>query len=389
MSTNQLECSRCGRTLMTDGPARNGSQPIVCAQCREMLQVNLSRGAYRPLPAVSVMAESADSLADDFAPAWQLAFTEAMPWAMSIAFHLAVLLVLTFATMFIEPASRGVTAADADDTLLPTDGPRERVTATGDSERTIPIVQTSEMKEPQRGVSFGLKVPDPGDGGFGGGKAGGDNSGEFVIGIPGPNGKPNGGSGEGDGSGGSPWRLGTPDGNGTGFFPIFRGAKSVVFVVDASGSLNANFDYVKVELRRTIQRLQGKQQFDVIFFSGGPLREMPINNLRGLQHASPNNRDAAIKWVAKQFARGETEPAEALRRAMTLKPELICFLTDGLIPRETVDELARMNKDHATQINTIGFVSKEGEAVLKEIARAHRGDYRFVSEDDLRKFEEE
>jgi hypothetical protein len=51
-----------------------------------------------------------------------------------------------------------------------------------------------------------------------------------------------------------------------------------------------------------------------------------------------------------------------------------------------VEYLRKANKEKKVIINTIGFVSREGEETLKKIAEETGGTYLYVSEEDLKKY---
>ena len=69
---------------------------------------------------------------------------------------------------------------------------------------------------------------------------------------------------------------------------------------------------------------------------------------------------------------------DAIERALKMKPQVVYFLTDGEIPETTRDTAKKYNRDHKTVIHTIAFVTEEGAAMLKGIAKDHKGKYRFV-----------
>ncbi|MDK1031826.1 MAG: VWA domain-containing protein [Planctomycetia bacterium] len=190
-------------------------------------------------------------------------------------------------------------------------------------------------------------------------------------------------------SGGAP--AGIQGGTGTSFMGIEGGggggggAKNIIFVIDSSGSMTDSIEYVKAELKRTIGDLISACRFHIIFFSAGKPREM---RTRRLVPATVANKRAAYKFIAEieagnPYLANTTDPSEALRRAFELKPQLIYFLTDGEFDREIVSMISGWNRGSRVRINTISFIYRSGEKLLRQIARDNKGIYKFVSEEDL------
>jgi ribosomal protein S27E len=157
-------------------------------------------------------------------------------------------------------------------------------------------------------------------------------------------------------------------------------AHKIVYVVDRSGSITDSIDYVKFELKRSIGELSEETEFHVIFFSSGPPVEMPT---RRLVPATERNKQLAFEFIDGIIPQGETDPSKALERAFAVGPELIYLLTDGEFDRAIIDLVKRCNVGGKVTVQTIGFLYKTGEAVLKEIAGGNNGEYKFVSEADL------
>lgn len=183
--------------------------------------------------------------------------------------------------------------------------------------------------------------------------------------------------------------LGTGSGRGTGtggggFFGAGGDdegeANKIVYIVDRSGSMTDSIDYVKYELKRSIRELGPEKQFHIIFFSSGPALEMPA---RRLVSATEPNKAKAFEFVDGIIAQGETDPDEAIKRAFAVGAELIYLLTDGEFDKSVVDTIKTLNKGGKVTIHTIGFIYKDGEKILKDIASQNNGNYKFVSEADL------
>ncbi|HNQ21478.1 MAG TPA: VWA domain-containing protein [Phycisphaerae bacterium] len=172
-------------------------------------------------------------------------------------------------------------------------------------------------------------------------------------------------------------------GQGPEFFGLGGGSarevRSVVFVVDRSGSMLETFDAVRQELRRSISALRRSQKFHVIFFSQDAVENPP----KRLVSAIRAQKEAFFQFLAGVEPGGHTDPTEAMRRAFALEPDLVYFLTDGLFDPSLLPKLDKWNKDRRIRVFTIAYVSREGAELLERIARAHRGEFRFVSEDEI------
>jgi VWA domain-containing protein len=183
---------------------------------------------------------------------------------------------------------------------------------------------------------------------------------------------------DGDGVGGS------SRGGGTGkasFFGLGSAGRRVVFVVDASASMNrpyagevkTRFGQMKLELAKSILSLTEEQQFFIIFFNEHPI-PMPAD---GMEHAYPQNQRKYLEWVAQVPASGLTDPRPALAIAMNLRPDAIFLLTDGTFPRDVQGDLNAMRQS-VVEVNTIAFGDPRAEKSLKPLASRNGGRFVFV-----------
>jgi len=179
--------------------------------------------------------------------------------------------------------------------------------------------------------------------------------------------------------------LGLGDGgSGPTFFGMggeeVRGVRRIVYVVDRSGSMITTFDLVKEELRRSVTELRRSQQFHVIFFNAGAPVENPPKRLVA---ASRQQRESLFNFLETIRPQGGTDPSSALRAAFAVEPDLIYFLTDGVIPEpgKVLNALDQWNADRRVRVYTFAFISREGHELLERIAREHHGEFKFISED--------
>lgn len=147
-------------------------------------------------------------------------------------------------------------------------------------------------------------------------------------------------------------------GHASGFFSGDGGTGSVVYVVDCSKSMRkpfpcpeeTRFGRVRAELVRSIGRLADGQRYAVVFFS-----DRPFVSAGGRFVRRGTAQDAAVrKWVRMRRPAGGTLPESALKAALTLRPDVVYFLTDGGFNPRTVDRVVDFNRG-GTRIHTIGF----------------------------------
>lgn len=178
------------------------------------------------------------------------------------------------------------------------------------------------------------------------------------------------GSGSGDGGG-----------TGDGFFGLDITGDRIVFVVDASRSMNTPYPgdaknrlgRVKIELFHAVRRMASNQRFFVVFFNTEPI-PMPA---REMISPDPVLSKPYMEWIFKHKAQGQTNPESALLLALQLRPDKIHFLTDGDFSYRAVRSVREANRGRIP-IHTVGFGGNEGESHLQEIARDSRGTYKFI-----------
>ena len=175
------------------------------------------------------------------------------------------------------------------------------------------------------------------------------------------------------------------------FFGTGGNAKTLAYLVDASGSLIDTLPFVIQELKRSINNLSPKQKFTIIFFQRDEALEVPPP---GLKRANDQLKKTVTEWIGagagNVIAGGTSNPVPALRRALGYKPDLIFVLSDNLTgygryeidQDRLVDMINQMNKRN-TKINTIQFLYPDALATLKRISTETQGVYKFIGEADL------
>src|SRR5690606_30672436 len=121
--------------------------------------------------------------------------------------------------------------------------------------------------------------------------------------------------------------------------------KTVVFVVDASRSMNhphdsdakTRFRRVKLEILNALATMDPETSFYIIFFNIDAM-PMPASHP---QAATPANLQRMGQWMAQLKADRETDPRRALALALRMRPDVIYFLTDGSFDKPIERELLK------------------------------------------------
>lgn len=216
--------------------------------------------------------------------------------------------------------------------------------------------------------------------------AGGELSRSDVIGI-------GTGGGAGSGAGGLGRRSVAGGGPVGSMWGVGEGqrARSVVYVLDRSGSMVEMFPLLKQELKRSIGSLEEDQTFDVIWFAAGDYAELS----QKLLPATFANKRLAFDDINKPIEpAGHTDPTAALRRAFGHKPDVLFLVTDAdFAPNNerVVRTIRDRNRRKKTTVNTILMVYDRGgggqrveEAIqlLRSIAEDNNGTYKRVTDSD-------
>lgn len=176
-----------------------------------------------------------------------------------------------------------------------------------------------------------------------------------------------------------------------GFFGTKAEGKSFAFIVDISGSMSATFHQnepgqapgvrtrwskAREELLNAIDSMTPAQAFSVTLYNSSHYSFQPEPGSSGLCPATKANKQALRDWLNTRFSSGGTDPRSAIEQALTLKPEVVFLLTDGIIPYESRNVALAANKSESI-IHTTCIGSIENE-ILQLIAQDHRGIFRAV-----------
>ncbi len=165
--------------------------------------------------------------------------------------------------------------------------------------------------------------------------------------------------------------VGPTTGNGpksTFFGNAGGGAYKIVYIIDHSGSLLDNFDFLREEVKRSVGNLLPVQQFAVVAFSEETSGNTVLAASPMLQRATLDAKRDLAKRLDDLKAMGENDdmlaPAKyAFQQAFALKPQLIYFLTDGKFDPKLFAEVAKMNVGQKVRINTLASVADRSTQV--------------------------
>jgi hypothetical protein len=167
-------------------------------------------------------------------------------------------------------------------------------------------------------------------------------------------------------------------GQGASFMGVQAVGRRFCIIADRSGSMEGpKVEYVKQEVLETLTTMKVGGRFQLIFFNHV---ELPYP--KPGWHNPRQERPAVAEWLKTFEGSGGTTPTPAFRAAFELspRPDVIFFMTDGLFPPNTVQEIAAMNSgERKTQIHTISFMDTSAESLMKQIAADSGGRYRHVS----------
>ncbi|MCA8996830.1 MAG: hypothetical protein KDA80_07590 [Planctomycetaceae bacterium] len=159
-----------------------------------------------------------------------------------------------------------------------------------------------------------------------------------------------------------------------GIFNVPDDVKSVVYVIDCSGSMaGPPLKSVKGELLSALKKMKANVKFFILFYSDGAY-PMPITGGGNrLVEATPGNLKSAEQFVQVTNRGGGTLPFPAMKAAIDLDPELIFLLSDGQFHPDESQQIIEYNTAirGGKKINCVG-VSEQVFETLKVIAESSR-----------------
>jgi hypothetical protein len=317
----------------------------------------------------------------------------ALPWLISGVFHLGLLLITIFVAFLMV---RAMTPDEAQVIVVPNafEDPAYSEHPGGiphpgvDADPTRESAQ-DKLRELVRSEGWAPTNAPTNVAGLLGGKTGDSDA----VGIFGGSGGSLGGGGANSLGGSQVAAYGAPGGGmGIGpkssFYGTGGNATRIVYILDHSGSMLDNFDFLKGEATKSVSNLVPLQYFCVILVSD----KVSYVGASSLQRATLDVKKVFATQLAKEQAEGQNDdllaPFQlAFERAFALKPQLIYFLTDGKFGEGLIKIVGQLNKDGAVRVNTIAFVTEEPsyKGQLQLLASQNGGVYKFIPEKDLGK----
>ncbi|GEM_PF-2330041 len=167
-----------------------------------------------------------------------------------------------------------------------------------------------------------------------------------------------------------------------------RSTKSIVYIIDSSGSMFDTFDFFREEIKYSVGRMDPTQKFAVLMVSD-EVTEVAGENEKLVYATQANKRafEKAIDDVRAQSCGDDLLPSfeQAFKTAFAMKPRYIYFLTDGRFDPKLLTFVNELNTKQEVRINTYPFVNREPsyEAEMQEMAEDNGGKCKFISEDEL------
>lgn len=163
-------------------------------------------------------------------------------------------------------------------------------------------------------------------------------------------------------------------------FPVPAEARSVVYVLDSSGSMGqqGRLALAEQEVVRSVGRLSAAVRFQIIAYN----RQMKfLVGAGGLQSAALDRLSEVKGRLNQLVPEGGTDHFQALRQALLLRPEVIFFLTDAddLKP-EDIRALTQLNQGtSAIHVVEMNLANRDREDLpMHRLARENRGKYLAV-----------
>ena len=182
-------------------------------------------------------------------------------------------------------------------------------------------------------------------------------------------------------------RIGGIGGPGqTTFMDISGVGKMFVYVIDTSSSMTGGrLKVAQGQLKASLRLLQPNQKFAVIFYNEYRERlKLRRNDDQPIYFATDVNKELASHQIDRVTADRGTVPMPAILEAISLKPDVIYFLTDGdeseLSPAEMaqVRQLSRNITIHVIKLGD-GTLSSLSRSWLERLAHQSHGEYREIT----------
>ena len=164
-------------------------------------------------------------------------------------------------------------------------------------------------------------------------------------------------------------------------------ARSVVYVVDASGPMVTSMPRVIQELRRSVEQLSPAQKFGVVLFRRTDAVEGAEVFANVLMRATPSAKRRLVEWLEQVTPSGASSPLAGLESALALKPDAVFLLSRSIVRsgggvweeglEATLARLEQLNPPldrsgrRGTLIQTIQFLDDDPTGIMQAIGSRH------------------
>lgn len=163
----------------------------------------------------------------------------------------------------------------------------------------------------------------------------------------------------------------------TTFFGLRGQGRRFSWVVDCSGSMQGPpLERARQELLNSLKKLPEGMDFQVIFFDDFSY-SYPA---RGFAKMDTESLSEAEDFIRAIQGGGGTNVMQGMQQIFLQRsrPDTAFLLTDGEFDPTTPEFIQNRNRGGTVRINTVAFVNRDGESLLRQIATENRGDFRFV-----------
>ena len=163
----------------------------------------------------------------------------------------------------------------------------------------------------------------------------------------------------------------------TTFFGLRGQGRRFSWVVDCSGSMQGPpLERARQELLNSLKKLPEGLEFQVIFFDDFSYSYPAM----GFAKMDTESLSEAGDFIQGIQGGGGTNVMQGMQQIFLQRsrPDTAFLLTDGEFDPTTPEFIQNRNRGGKVRINTVAFVNRDGESLLRQIATENRGDFRFV-----------
>jgi hypothetical protein len=181
------------------------------------------------------------------------------------------------------------------------------------------------------------------------------------------------------------------------FFGTVAHGDAFVFILDVSGSMKGSrFERAREELSKSVAALREDQSFFVVLFSDRTrcMFDLPAGEAKTVP-ATDENIDRLQQWLAGITPDGGTDPREALRIGLAVRPSAVFLLSDGEFNSENastkrglrhgdssvadmIEKGRRRNRRRQVPIHGFAYENPSAAKTMEALATDTGGEYRFV-----------